>query len=62
MAGNSVAGRVTGLANIAITALSSAATTFSGQNFGARNFVRLRQDYIKIPVISGMVTLTADYV
>lgn len=59
MAGNSVAGRVTGLANIAITALSSAATTFSGQNYGAKNFDRLRQGYIKIPVISGIVTLTA---
>ena len=59
MAGNSVAGRVTGMSNIAITALSSAATTFSGQNYGARNFDRLRQGYIRIPVISGMVTLTA---
>lgn len=58
MAGNSVAGRVTGLTNIAITALSSAATTFSGQNYGARNFDRLRQGYIRIPVISGIVTLT----
>ncbi|MDE7133277.1 MAG: MATE family efflux transporter, partial [Lachnospiraceae bacterium] len=58
MAGNSVAGRVTGLTNIAITALSSAATTFSGQNYGARNFDRLRQGYIRIPVISGVVTLT----
>ena len=59
MAGNSVAGRVTGMANIAINALSSAATTFSGQNYGARNFDRLRQGYIKIPVVSGMVTLAA---
>ena len=59
MAGNSVAGRVTGMTNIAITALSSAATTFSGQNYGAKNFDRLRQGYIKIPVISGIVTLTA---
>ena len=59
MAGNSVAGRVTGLTNIAITALSSAATTFSGQNYGARNFDRLREGYIKIPVISGIVTLAA---
>ncbi|MCH5342669.1 MAG: MATE family efflux transporter [Acetatifactor sp.] len=59
MAGNSVAGRVTGLSNIAITALSSAATTFSGQNYGAKNFDRLRQGYIRIPVISGMVTLAA---
>ena len=57
MAGNSVAGRVTGLTNIAITALSSAATTFSGQNYGAGNFDRLRQGYIRIPVISGIVTL-----
>lgn len=59
MAGNSVAGRVTGMANIAVTALSSAATTFSGQNYGAKNFDRLRQGYIKIPVISGAVTLAA---
>ena len=59
MAGASVAGRVTGLANIAITALSSAATTFSGQNFGAGDFDRLRQGYIKIPVVSGIVTLAA---
>ena len=59
MAGNSVAGRVTGLTNVAITALSSAATTFSGQNYGAKNFDRLREGYIKIPVISGVVTLTA---
>lgn len=58
MAGNSVAGRVTGMTNIAITALSSAATTFSGQNFGAKNFDRLREGYIKIPVISGIVTLS----
>ena len=59
MAGNSVAGRVTSLANIAISALSSAATTFSGQNFGAKNFDRLRQGYIRIPLISGLITLAA---
>ena len=59
MAGTSIAGRVTGLANIAITALSSAATTFSGQNYGAGDFDRLRQGYIKIPVVSGLVTLAA---
>jgi putative MATE family efflux protein len=57
MAGCSVAGRVTGLTNIAITALSSAATTFSGQNFGAGNYDRLRKGYIKIPAVSGMITL-----
>ena len=57
MAGASVAGRITGLSNIAITALSSAATTFSGQNYGAQNYDRLRQGYLRIPVVSGMITL-----
>ena len=57
MAGSSVAGRLTGLTNIAITAMSSAATTFSGQNYGAKNFDRLRSGYVRIPVISGMITL-----
>ncbi len=57
MAGLSVAGRITGCSNIAITALSSAATTFSGQNFGAENYERLRKGYIKIPVVSGLITL-----
>ena len=57
MAGNSVSGRLTGLANIAITALSSAATTFSGQNYGAENYERLRKGSIRIPFVSGVVTL-----
>lgn len=57
MAGISIAGRVTGCTNIAITALSSAATTYSGQNFGAKNYDRLRKGYIRIPLVSGMVTL-----
>ncbi len=59
MAGQAVAGRITGLSNVAITALSSAATTFSGQNYGAQNYDRLRAGYIKIPVISGLITLAA---
>lgn len=59
MAGQAVAGRITGLSNVAITALSSAATTFSGQNYGAQNFDRLRQGYLRIPIISGLVTLAA---
>ena len=58
MAGCSVAGRITGLSNIAITALSSAATTFSGQNFGAKQFGRLKKGHLRIPVISGLVTLS----
>lgn len=59
MAGVSVAGRVTGITNVAITALSSAATTFSGQNYGAKDFDRLRKGYLKIPITSGLVTLAA---
>lgn len=59
MAGMSVSQRVTGMTNIAITALSSAATTFSGQNYGAKNYDRLRKGYIKIPLISGIITLSA---
>lgn len=58
MAGINVAGRITGCTNIAITALSSAATTFSGQNYGAKNFKRLREGYIRIPATSGIVTLS----
>ena len=57
MAGWSVAGRVTGIANMAITGVSAAATTFSGQNYGAGNISRLREGQIRIPLISGMLTL-----
>ena len=59
MAGVSVAGRLTGIANVAITALSSAATTFSGQNYGAGRYDRLRRGHLMIPVVSGAVTLLA---
>lgn len=57
MAGNAVAGRITGLTNIAITAISSSATTFSGQNYGAKIYHRIKQGHLKIPVISGLITL-----
>lgn len=57
MAGASVAGRITGITNVAITAVSAAASTFSGQNYGAENYERLRQGYIKIPAINGIATL-----
>ncbi len=57
MAGTAVAGRITGITNIAITGVSSAASTFSGQNFGAENYDRLRQGYIKIPIINGLATI-----
>ena len=57
MAGASLAGRITGITNVAITAVSAAASTFSGQNYGARNYDRLRQGYIMIPAINGIATL-----
>ncbi len=62
MAGASVAGRITGLTNVAITAVSAAASTFSGQNYGAQNYDRLRAGYIKIPAINGIVTLSLGLV
>ncbi len=58
MAGASIAGRITGLTNIAITAMSSAASTFSGQNYGAGNYSRLRKGHVMIPLVSGMLTLS----
>ncbi len=57
MAGQAVAGRITGVANIAVSGLSSAATTFSGQNYGAGRYDRLRQGYRRIPIATGLITL-----
>ncbi len=62
MAACSVAGKVTGLSNVAITSLSSAATTFAGQNLGARNYKRLKQGAWQIILVSGAVTCTAGLV
>lgn len=58
MAGWSVAGRVTGLANMAITGISAAATTYSGQNFGARRIDRLKEGQFMIPFAAGAITLS----
>ena len=58
MAGWSVSGRVNGLANMAISGISAAATTFSGQNFGAKRIDRLKQGQYLIPFLSGGITLT----
>ena len=57
MAGGAVAGRITGCSNIAITGLSSAATTFSGQNYGAKKYDRIKEGHWKIPICSGLITL-----
>lgn len=62
MAACSVASKVTGLANIAITSFSSSATTFSGQNLGAKNYVRLKMGAYRIPLFSGLFTIAASSV
>lgn len=62
MAACSVATKVTGIANVAITSLSSAATTFSGQNLGAKNYVRLKRGSLQIPLFSGLITCTAGLI
>ena len=59
MAACSVAGKIPGIANVAITSFSSAATTFAGQNLGAKNYIRLKKGSLRIPLFSGMVTCTA---
>lgn len=59
IAGCSVAGKVTGIANVAITSFSSAATTFAGQNLGAGRYDRLRQGVKRIPFYSGLITCIA---
>ena len=58
----SVSTKLTGIANVAITSFSSAATTFSGQNLGARNYMRLKQGGLRIPAFSGIITMTAGLI
>lgn len=58
----SVSSKVTGIANVAITSLSSAATTFSGQNLGAENYVYLKKGGIQIPLFSGLITCIAGLI
>ncbi|MBQ2802933.1 MAG: MATE family efflux transporter [Lachnospiraceae bacterium] len=59
IAGCSVASKIAGIANVAINSFSSAATTFSGQNLGAKNYRRLKQGSLRIPLSSGIITCTA---
>lgn len=56
MAACSVATKVTGVANIAITSFSSAATTFAGQNLGNQDYIRLKKGGTTIPLYSGLFT------
>ena len=59
IAGCSVAGKVNGLANMAITSLATSATTFSGQNYGAGKLDRLRKGAWMIPLTNALITATA---
>ena len=59
VAGCSVAGKVTSLANLAIASLSSTMTVFSGQNLGAGNYRRLCRSAWLIPLRAGAITLSA---
>ena len=62
MAACSVATKVTGIANVAITSFASAACTFSGQNIGAGNYVRLRKGHLLIPFACGIFTCVAGLI
>lgn len=62
MAACSVATKLTGISNVAISSLSSAATTFSGQNLGAKNYSRLVKGSLKIPLFSGIITCIAGLI
>lgn len=55
----SVGGKVNSLANVAIQALASSATAFSGQNHGAKNYDRLVRGAWRIPFFTGALTFAA---
>ncbi|MCR5031250.1 MAG: MATE family efflux transporter [Lachnospiraceae bacterium] len=56
MAGASVGGKIMGIASVAITSFSAAMSTFAGQNYGARNYKRLRRGGKIVPIYSGLIT------
>ena len=55
----SVGGKVNSIANVAIQALASSATAFSGQNHGAKNYDRLVRGAWRIPLFTGALTFAA---
>lgn len=62
IAGCSISSKLTGIANIAVSSLSSAALTFSGQNFGAKNYIRLKKGSLRIPVVMGCISCAAGLI
>ncbi len=55
----SVGGKVNSIANVAIQALASSATAFSGQNMGAKRYDRLVRGAWRIPFFTGALTFAA---
>lgn len=55
----SIAGKVNSIANVAIQALSSSCSTFAGQNLGAKRYERLVRGAYRLPLFTGLLTLTA---
>lgn len=52
-----VGGKMNSLANVTIGALASAATSFAGQNLGAKRYDRLAKGGWQLPMFSGLLTL-----
>lgn len=55
MAACSVGDKLSGIANVAISAFASAASTFAGQNLGARKMDRLKKGTRQISILAGGV-------
>ncbi len=58
-AGAAAGTKVISFATLATTAFSQAAMTYAGQNFGAKDTVRLRRGHLRIPLFSGLISLAA---
>ncbi len=54
MAGNTIAVKICGIANMTVNGFSSAASTFAGQNYGAGTFERLRKGSYRITFWNGL--------
>jgi len=57
MAACAIGSKLMDLANTAVVAFSSSATTFAGQNLGAERYTRLQKGARQIPFWSGVLTL-----
>ena len=62
IAGLAIGGRIAGLSSITIVSMAASASTFAGQNYGAKEYSRLRSGYQKLPIFSGLITLAMGLV